>query len=111
MSFYRIYDLPNWQVGVLFCGVSCVLSCVAVLASRPFVRRRLDPDPASNDMVSDFMSAFGVFYGLMLGLIAVETYENFSNVEDAVGREAAALGPLDCDVSILPEPTRADLQD
>ncbi len=111
MSFYWIYDYANWQVGALFCGASCVLTCLAILATRPLILRWLGPEPAANEMVSYFVSAFGVFYGLMLGLIAVGTYENFTNVEDAAGREAAALGALYQDVSNLPEPARTELQD
>lgn len=110
MSFYWIYDYPNWQIGALFCGTSCLIACLAVLATRPFIRRRFGVEPAANDMVSYFVSAFGVFYGLMLGLIAVGTYETFSNAEDAVDREVASLGALYRDVSNLPEPARAELQ-
>ena len=110
MSFYWIYDIPNWQLGMLFCGVSCVVTCACVLLTRPMVRRWLGPEPASNDMVSYFMSAFGVFYGLMLGLIAVGTYENFADADADVGREVAALGALYRDVSNLPDPGRTELR-
>ncbi len=110
MSLYWIYDIPNWLLGSLFCGVSCVVTCACVLATRPWVRRWLGAEPAANDMVSYFMSAFGVFYGLMLGLIAVGTYENFSDADAAVGREVAALGALYRDVSNLPEPGRTELR-
>lgn len=111
MSFYWIYDYPNWQVGTAFCGVSCLTTCLGILATRPMIRRLLGPEPAANDMVSYFVSAFGVFYGLMLGLIAVGTYENFSDAENAVDREVAALGALYRDVSNIPGPDRDELQD
>ncbi len=111
MSPYWIYDIPNWQVGAAFCGASCVFTWLGILATRPLVRRRLGPEPASNDMVSSFVSAFGVFYRLMLGLIAVGTYENLATVEEAVGREVAALGALHRDASNLPEPARTELRD
>ncbi len=110
MSFYWIYDIPNWQVGTSICGASCVFAWLGILTTRPLVRRWLGPEPASNDMVSYFVSAFGVFYGLMLGLIAVGTYENLANVEEAVGREVAALGALHRDASNFPEPARTELQ-
>ena len=106
-----IYDYPNWQVGALFGGASCVLTCLAILATRPLIPRWLGPEPAANELVSYFVSAFGVFHGLMLGLIAVGTYEIFVNVEEASGRESAALGTLHRDVPNLPEPARTELQD
>lgn len=111
MSFYWIYDYPNWQMGTWFCGVSCLFAFVGILVTRQQVRRMLGPEPAANDMVSYFVSGFGVFYGLMLGLIAVGTYENFSDAEDAVDREVAALGALYRDVSNLPSPARGELQE
>ncbi len=54
--------------------------------------------------------AFGVFYGLMLGLIAVGTYETFSQIEERVASEAAVVAAIYSDVSMFPEPARSKLQ-
>jgi hypothetical protein len=74
------------------------------------VRKWLGPEPAANELVSYFVSALGVFYGLMLGLIAVGTYETFSQVEERVADEAAVVAALYSDVSMFPEPVRSKLQ-
>ncbi len=52
-----------------------------------------------------------VFYGLLIGLIAVATFETFTAVDRTVGREAASLGALYGDVSSYPDPIRRELQD
>jgi hypothetical protein len=55
------------------------------------------------------LSCFGVFYGLLLGLLAVAAYQNFSNVETVVSKEASSLSALSRDVSGYPEPHRQAL--
>jgi len=52
-----------------------------------------------------------VFYGITLGLFAVATWQNYTDVETRVGQEAAAVGTLYRDVSGLPDPTRMELQE
>ena len=43
-----------------------------------------------NDVVSFFFAALGVFYGLAMGLIAVATWENYTEIDGVVSTEAAA---------------------
>jgi Protein of unknown function (DUF4239) len=47
---------------------------------------------------------------LLLGLLAVATYQNASTVDNNVAEEAASLAALYRDVSVYPQPIRADLQ-
>ena len=108
--FYWIYDIPN----VLLAGLMC-LACVGytwlgILAFRPWIRKWLGPEPGKNEFVSYFLSAYGVFYGLMLGLIAVATYQNYSDVESKIGGEVTSIAALYRDVSSYPEPVRSNYQ-
>lgn len=107
---FWLYDLPLPLMAVLFCLPSLAFTWGGLLLLRPRVRRWLGPEPGANDMASTFLSAYGVFYGLMLGLIAVATYQNFADVETAVQREAAAVAGLYRDVSAHPQPARGQLQ-
>ncbi|RYF66210.1 MAG: DUF4239 domain-containing protein [Comamonadaceae bacterium] len=107
---FWLYDLPLPLMAVLICLPCLAFTWGGLLALRPCVRRWLGPQPGANDLVSTFLSAYGVFYGLMLGLIAVATYQNFSDVETAVQREAAAVAGLYRDVSAHPQPAREQLQ-
>ena len=86
---YWIYEVPPfWTVALiaaLFVGVCWLGSFVF----RPFVRARLSPD-ALNETLGDFLQYFGVMYGLLLGLLAVATYQNHTDVEKAVSSEASS---------------------
>ena len=110
MSFFWIYDLPNWLLGLLTVLLFAGLAGAGLVASRPLVRRALGPPPGHNDVVSYYLGAFGVFYGLTLGLIAVATWQNFADLDGLVNREAAALRVLDRGVASYPEPARGELQ-
>ena len=108
--FYWIYDVETLPLALLFSAVSVGFTWAGVLLTRSRVRRWLGPQPGHNDIVGIALSAYGVFYGIMVGLIAVGTYENFSQVEGNVGREASCLNSLYRDVSGYPEPVRTELK-
>jgi len=69
--FYWLYDLPTW----LFCFISIVacvaFSIVGLLIVNPRISRGVTDSDTHNELVSYFLSAAGVFYGITLGLIAV----------------------------------------
>ena len=60
--------------------------------------------------MSYFLGAMGVFYGLALGLIAVATWENYTEVDAVVTSEAAALTSLYRDLDGYPQPLRGNLE-
>jgi hypothetical protein len=108
--FYWIYDLhPLAAVGAF--AVSLVAVCwAAIILSRPIVQLRFHRQPGLNELVGDFLQYFGVIYGLLLGLLAVATYQNLSDVDKTVGNEASSLAALYRDVSGYPEPKRSELE-
>jgi hypothetical protein len=55
------------------------------------------------------LSCFGLFYGLLLGLLAIAAYQNFSSVETIVSKEASPLSALARDVCAYPEPDKTNL--
>ena len=63
-----------------------------------------------NNLVGFFLATLGVFYGLLMGLVAVSAWEMHENAETMVAREAAAVAALYRDVSVYPEPERTQLQ-
>ena len=107
---YWLYDIPTLlAVGLfaaLFVGV-CWIGIV-LLSSRlvPMVHHQ----PGLNEILGDYLQYFGVIYGLLLGLLAVATYQNHSDVEKTVSNEASALAALYRDVSAYPEPIRSELE-
>lgn len=110
MSFYWIYDLPNWLLCILIVVAVVGLSIIGLLITRPIVKRIVGGTSQHNDIVSYFLSAMGVFYGLALGLIAVATWENYTEVDAVVTSEAAALTSLYRDFDGYPQPLRDSVE-
>jgi hypothetical protein len=110
MSFYWIYDLPNWSLCALIVSVFVGASEIGLFASRPMVRRLVGASSKHNDVVSYFFAGIGVFYGLALGLIAVATWENFTEIDGVVSTEAAAVASLYRDLDGYPQPLRGRLE-
>jgi len=104
--FYWIYDVPSWKLAILFVSAFVLFSWLGAIFFRPVLRVFLKRRADLNDLVGYMLSCFGVFYGLLLGLLAVAAYQNFTNVETVVTKEAASLSALARDVSAYPEPHR-----
>ena len=68
------------------------------------------PRGDANDVVGYVLSCYCVFYGLLLGLIAVAVYQNFVSVEEIVQRESSALAGLYDDFESYPEPFGKNLR-
>jgi hypothetical protein len=109
MNFFWLYDLPNWQFGLLTVVVFIVFSMVGLALSRRAILRFIGKH-AHNDMVSFYLAAVGVFYGITLGLIAVGTYTSYSEADSIAAQEAASVSALYRDVSSYPEPARTVLR-
>jgi hypothetical protein len=110
MTFYWIYDIPNWQLGFLIITICVGGSLAGLFLSRPLVRRLVGASGRHNDVVSWVFAGIGVFYGLALGLIAVATWEDFSGVDSQVSKEVASLAALYDDLDGYPQPIRLNLE-
>ena len=108
--FYWIYDIPAFWVIVLFEVVFVVVCWLGTLMLRPSARSWLREEPRLNDMLAAFLQYFGVIYGLLLGLLAVATYQNRLDVEKSNANEASSLSALYRNVTAYPEPSRTELQ-
>lgn len=105
-----IYDLPNWVFGTLVVGAFVLFALVGQFVVGRFLPRWFG-DKDYNDIVGQYLSAAGVFFGITLGLISVATWENFGAVDTAVSNEASSLGVLYRCLSQYPEPHRTLLVD
>ena len=108
--FYWIYDYPSALIGALFAVVFVGVTWLGIFAFRPLVRSWIHGERNANDMVGFAFSSFSVLYGLLLGLLAVAAYQNFSSVSDVVTKEASSLASLYRDLQGYPEPVRTDLR-
>lgn len=104
-----IYSIPSFRFAALTCGFFVAFSWMGTFFARPIFRVFVKHRENVNDLVGYVLSCFGVFYGLLLGLLAVAAYQNFKDVENVVSSEAASLSALAADITAYPEPERRNL--
>ena len=109
-NWYWLYDVPQARLTLLFIAVFVGFYWVGSILLRPVLRQFIKRTAGANDIVGYVLSCFCVFYGLLLGLIAVTAYQNVADAGANVTREAAALSALYEDVSRYPEPHAQNLR-
>jgi hypothetical protein len=109
-DFYWIYDLPNWQLGVGVISFYLTLSVVGLFLTRDWIYRTLWTSFETNEATNGIISAYGVLYGLLLGLVTVAAWENFDDCDEIVSKESAAVVSLYRDVSALKPPLKEEMQ-
>ena len=110
VMFYWIYDLPTATFAGLCTALAVAVYWVGAILLRPILRQFVKRTAGANDVVGYVLSCFCVFYGLLLGLIAVTAYQNAADTGANVTREAAALSALYEDVSRYREPYGQNLR-
>ena len=109
MNLIWIYDIPNWASFLLIVAATLAVGWIGLFALRGWVSR-LHSEKNHNEVVSYFLAAVVLFYGVMVGLIAVGVWEQFTATDEKVALEASALAAVYHDVSAYPEPIRSRLQ-
>jgi Na+/phosphate symporter len=78
----------------LFVGGFVVVSCLIVLALRPVVHRLVSNSKEWDRALAHVIGTFGVFFGILLALVAVSVYENFAYTRQVAIEEAGRVGAL-----------------
>src|SRR5215469_230745 len=107
---YWIYDYPSWVIGLLFCGTFVAFTWMGIFLTRATFHSWLHQEKRANEMVGLALTSYFVLFGLLLGLLAVATYQNYATVGDIVDNEASSLAALYREISSLPQPSRGQLQ-
>jgi len=105
-----IFDIPEAVLGVIIVTAFVTVSLAGMLALRVRMVRAVAAPHLHNDLVGYVLAALGVFYGLLLGLVAVGAWENHAEAESLVTREATSLAALYRDISVYPESDRSELE-
>ena len=107
---YWIYDYPSLAIAVAFCTVFVALTWGGILFTRATIHSWVHREARANEMIGIALSSFFVLFGILLGLLAVATYQNYANVDDIVDKEASSIGALYRDFTGYPQPIRGQLQ-
>lgn len=110
MDLFWLYDIPTWSMFFLAIGLTCAISLFGCLVFRGKFHRWLGLDSRTNEIVAHFLSFTGVFYGIVLGLVAVGAWETFNGAGDRAEKEASAIAAFYRVVTQLPDPHRTELQ-
>jgi hypothetical protein len=110
MNLYWVYDLPNWLFAALTIAVAVAIGLGGFYATRKWVQRVHGDELSHNDIVGFYLGAICLLYGITLGLVAVGTWQTYTDVDTKVDQEASAVAALYRAVSSFPDPKRAELQ-
>ena len=99
------------QMAALFCLSSLALTWLGAFIFQRLVHSWIHGRRNANEMIGLTMTAFSALYGILLGLLAVEAYQDFSAVKEVVSKEASAIAALHKDFGGLPPPLRDELQE
>jgi hypothetical protein len=102
---------PAAQMATVVCVAFVGFTWVGAIFVRPFFRLFVRSQSDLNSLLGNFVSIYGVFYGILMGLLAVAAYQNKVDVEQAIASEASSLFALFRNVSAYPEPVRLPLQE
>ncbi|HUK00606.1 MAG TPA: TAXI family TRAP transporter solute-binding subunit [Stellaceae bacterium] len=103
-------QLPAAWLALLFCVAFVGITWLGILLIHPVMRRLLHGEHPSNEVIASISGGFGLLYAVLLGLLAVATFQNTKDVEDDVGGEASSLSAIYRNASGYPEPARGELK-
>ncbi|MFO1125969.1 MAG: hypothetical protein U1E25_12325 [Methylocystis sp.] len=98
------------QMAALFCLSSLALTWLGAFIFQRLVHSWIHGRRNANEMIGLTMTAFSALYGILLGLLAVEAYQDFSAVKEGF-QGGPAIAALHKDFGGLPPPLRDELQE
>jgi Protein of unknown function (DUF4239) len=110
MNLYFVYDYPTWMLFIGMIGLICLISLGSVLIFRGWTDNKLKVSDGDNAIISDFLGINGVFFGLVLGMVAVGAWDSFQEASGTAAHEASQLATLYRSVAMLPEKEAAPLK-
>ena len=105
------YETSIWITLPLFVGGFVLFSCLVVVWLRPVVHRLVDSPSEWDRALAHVIGTFGVFFGILLALVALSVYENFAVARRATLAEAAHLTALYRGTTALPPEVGEPLRD
>ena len=106
-----VHDLPPDTLALMCIMLTVGATWFGILFVKPLLRLLVGGTPEVNQSIGYATSVFGLFYGLLVGLLAVAAYQNAERVERAAFTEAARLSTLYASLEAYPEPTRSEVRE
>jgi hypothetical protein len=106
-----LYSIPTIAFAGLIVGATLAVALLGLLLARRFLLPHFKYHEGVNDAVSGAVQAIGVFYGITVGLIAIEVWDNYSNARDITSREAATVATLYINTRLFRDPQKTELRD
>jgi hypothetical protein len=106
-----MFNRPAWEMVLAFGLTGAAVGLAGMVLVRPVFHRWIHSQTRTNEMVSLSMASFSVFYGVLLGLIAIGVYANYAVAADNITLEASSLAALYSDANAISEPHRSILLD
>jgi hypothetical protein len=88
--------LPIRLFGLLIVAATVAVGLGGFRATRKWVRRVHGEAHSHNDIVGFYLAAICVYYEITLGMLAIETWQAYSDVDTKVGAEASILVSIFC---------------
>jgi len=102
--------LPGLQLALVICGFFVGITLAGIVLVHPHMRRMLHGTRQANDVVIFAAANYGLVYAVLLGLLAVATFQSTKDLEDHIAQEASSLATIYRSADGYPEPLRSDLR-
>ena len=99
MGVLWLYQIPPFLLGVLIVGLFLLFAVAGLRLTRGWRKKVAGTE---NEFANYYLATIAVMYAVLLGLIALASWENYSDVEDVVSQEAIAAAGLYQTVEIYP---------
>lgn len=112
MNLLWLHRIPTFWLGLLIIGGFVVVSLLGLRLTRPLANRFR---AGQNDFANYFFATIAVFYAVLVGLIAVASWGNYTTIGGIVSNEAVSSSDVYRDIESYPPPlrdaVRRDLKD
>ncbi|MFL6262122.1 MAG: DUF4239 domain-containing protein [Thermoanaerobaculia bacterium] len=107
MNSLWLYQIPTFWLGALVVGFFAGASAAGLALTRPLARRL---SHEQNDFVNFFVAIVAVFYAVLVGLIAVAVWGNYTGIDGIVSNEAVNASDVYRDIESYPPAVREEVR-
>ena len=102
-----IYSLPNWVVGTAVIATMVLISSLLVVLAHRYVPTKIRENA---ELLAMFSQSSGVLYSVLLAMITVNAWQNFSDMDNTIADEAYTVADAYRDAGGYPQPLRSEIR-